>query len=111
MELFCNNNEEFYKRKCLKELFCNNFGQDGNASQKAENKQQSSLAWSSADLKLHGFLLMAGFPIVGISAMVLIPMFSIHVLGCYSPFGKSHLPISEIRKFLNDKVTDTDTDL
>ena len=27
--IFCNNYKNYYKRKCSKELFCNNFGQDG----------------------------------------------------------------------------------
>ena len=27
--IFCNNYKDYYKRNCSKELFCNNFGQDG----------------------------------------------------------------------------------
>ena len=26
---FCNNHKDYYKNDCSKELFCNNFGQDG----------------------------------------------------------------------------------
>ena len=39
----CDNNKEYYKRNCSKELFCNNFGQDGTGgTQKEENTHQTA---------------------------------------------------------------------
>ena len=36
---FCNSYVDYYKRKCSKELFCNNFGQNGTeTATKADNR-------------------------------------------------------------------------
>ena len=52
---FCNNYRKYYKRKCSKGLFCNNFGQDGNERgclQMQTNANRRAQTQTNADFRL-----------------------------------------------------------